>query len=253
MTGRRVPALRQAMVRMLYDPAYVGAVLAGPVAGLTEAERALLLQVDPRGWSTDRFRRSRGVHALLDEYPVTAAILGIAAVDAFFSSAAFARCLSTRGSMALDFGPFAIGHGGGEITRLELALARARRQERAAGPGLCCRPGVEALTVSAAAHAAWLRIRAELGPDPVAALVAGKRWPHPGEDGPQENILIEVDAAGELSVGAASDGLVALLAFAAVPAPRLALEAEARRLGCDPGEDAELLDALLDEGLLIAR
>ena len=125
--SRSVAAIRQAMARMLFDPGFVDAVHAGPVDGLSEAERGLLVQVDRRAWGTDRYRRSRGVQALLDEYPVTAGILGVDAVDGFFSSPGFAAVLRDRGSLGLAFGDHAASGPAGAVAILEQAVARARR------------------------------------------------------------------------------------------------------------------------------
>ena len=57
-------AIQRAIVRMMYDPAFVAAVHGTrPVPGLGEPERVLLRQVDRRAFTTDRFRRARAVQA----------------------------------------------------------------------------------------------------------------------------------------------------------------------------------------------
>jgi stage V sporulation protein SpoVS len=252
--ARRVPALRQAMTRLLFDPAYVARVYAGPVDDLTEPERALLTAVDRRAWGTDRYRRSRGAQALIEEYPVTTAVLGVGGVDAYFSSAAFARVLSDRGSLALSFGLWAQARGAADVARLERAVALARRAERPDGPGLVTRPGVEPLTLPGGVLDFYAALRRALGPNPVEALAHGRApVPLPAPNGDPDALLVERDAAGEVQVGGGSAALVTLLTFTLQPRPRDAVLARARGLGCDPGDDAELVDELLSEGLLVHR
>ena len=82
-------ALQQAIVRMMFDPAFAAAVHGRrALPGLAEDERALLRGVDRRAFATDHFRRARAVQALVEEYPVSAAAIGLAAVDAFLSALA---------------------------------------------------------------------------------------------------------------------------------------------------------------------
>lgn len=255
MSPRSVSAIRQAMARMLYDPAFVTQVRAGPVPGLTEPERALLLQVDPRAWGTDRFRRSRGVHALLDEYPVTGAILGVAEVSAFFSSSAFAGVLSGRGSLALAFGEAASRGPAGAVARLELAIATARRQATTPvppGPRLRTRPGVVPVRSTQPVLEAFSAGRARLGSDPTTALIQGHvRLPAPSPAGPAVFVLVECSAQGEVGVGGGSEALHSLLTAVSVPTTRPDALAIARRLGCDAGEDAALIDELVADQLLV--
>ena len=63
-------ALQQAIVRMMFDPAFAAAVHGRrALPGLAEDERALLRGVDRRAFATDRFRRARAVgryEALVD-------------------------------------------------------------------------------------------------------------------------------------------------------------------------------------------
>jgi len=251
--SRNVAALRNAMARLLHDPAFVETVHAGPVAGLSEAERALLCAVDRRAWSTDRYRRSRAVQALIEELPVTAAVVGVEGVDAFFSSEAFGRVLSQRGSLALDFARW-VEPRAGAVARLERAVAAARRGERAPGPGLVTRPGVEPLLLPEGVLAFYAAQRQALGADPVAALAAGRpRVERPVPGAGEDSLLVERGAEGQVQVGGGSPALVRLLAFTTVPRSRDATLAHARRLGCAPGEDAEVVDGLLGEGLLVVR
>lgn len=243
---RSVHAIQRAMVRMLFDPAFVEAVHRGPVPALTEPERALLVAVDRRAWGTDRYRRSRSVHALIEEFPATAAVLGVAEVDAWFSTEAFARTLASRGSLALDFGRWAEAQAG-ELAVLERAIALARRAERPVGSGLVTRPGVEPATLGAGTLQAYARIREALGPDPIEALAAGLEPVQPPEPGPAEALLIERAPDGAIAISGATEALVALLTYTTTPRERAAVELHAGSLGCDPDEARELVDELSAE------
>ncbi len=249
---RSVHAIQRAMVRMLHDPAWVARIHAGPVPELSEPERALLVAVDRRAWSTDRYRRGRLVTALVEEYPVTAAVLGVRGVDRFLSTEAFAATLARRGSLAVDFGAFAIPRAG-DVARLEQAIALARRGWRPTG-GLVTRPGVEPVELAGGTLAFYADLRRRLGPDPLQALASGWEPVKPPAPGPEpEPVLVERSDGGEVRVGGATPALVALLRYARTPRDQSALAAHAERLGCDPGEGAELVAGLVAEGLLVAR
>ncbi len=249
----RVQALQQAMVRMMVDPAFCARVYAGGDCGLDPADRALLQRVDRRAWSTDRYRRGRLVQALLDEYPATAAVIGVAGVDAFFGSEAFAACLARRGSMAVDFGAWAAGAGGGAVAQLEGAMARARRWRPLPGAGIQPGPGVVPATLPGGTVAALQAARSALGAEPLAALAAGTRVPAPVLDpeAPAEALLVRCDAAGALGLSPVGAGLCAVVAaVAAAPLAPGPLLGRIRRLGARADEARALLDELLADGTL---
>ncbi len=253
--SRSVAAVQQAMARMLFDAGFVAAVHAGPVDGLTEAERSLLLQVDRRAWGTDRYRRSRGVQALLEEYPVTASILGVSAVDEFFSSPAFVAVLRDRGSLGLAFGDHVAKSPAGEVALLEQAAARARRdvaRRVRSGPWVQTRPGVVPLETREPVLACFSSGRTQLGADPVQALVEqhlSLSAPEPG--GEPLFVLVECSREGEVQVGGSSPALHGLLVALSSPTSRPKALAHAREQGCAAGEDEELLVDLTAEGLLV--
>ena len=125
--------VQRALVCMHFDPAFAAAIrgdgrldLPEP---LTAAERDLLRAVDPRALKTDAMRRARAVQALLEEYPVSAALLGMPVVDAFFSSLRFREAVFTRGSMALAFASYLEDHSAlvGGVATIEAAAAAVRR------------------------------------------------------------------------------------------------------------------------------
>ena len=251
----RPALLQRVVVRMLYDPAVVEAVYAGrPVDGLDADGRRMLVAVDRRAWGTDPFRRSRTLHALIEEYPATALIAGISALDAFFSSSGFHRCVMARGAVALAFGAWLAPLGCG-VAALELGLARARRPTRhPPGDGLVLAPGVEPVSVPDGTLAHLTALRAQLGPDPVAALLAGARRPttRPPDGPATEHLLLERGADGDIAIGGASPSLTALCAFARRPRTRAAVIREARAQGADRGADEEIVDSLIEDGLLVA-
>ncbi|MCY0986105.1 hypothetical protein OV203_03130 [Nannocystis sp. ILAH1] len=248
---RRVQA---ALVCMHLDPAYAAAVRGpGPLPELAERERELLRAVDPRALAVDPYRRARAVHALLEEYPAAAALLGVPAVDAFFSTAAFRTCAFEHGSMALSFGTW-LGDQAGGPGRIEAAIARARRPRPGAGEGLACNPCVAPLLVPVGSLACLERVRARLGPDPAAALATARPSRERPPRGPdREPLLVEAGPGGEVSLGTASEPLVRLLLFAGDGRPHAALAAEAVRLGAETHEADELLSGLVADGLLVAR
>jgi hypothetical protein len=251
--------VQHALVCMHFDPEYAAAVRGeASLPELGERERELLRSVDPRALATDELRRARAVQAILDEYPVTAALLGLDVVDQFFSSSAFRECVFERGSMALAFGrhyldeyPRAQGVGA-----IETAMAIARRgsgsQTAAPGPGELGRaPGVEPVVTRAGMLAFYQRVLRRLGPQPLRML-AEQRKPSletPPKRG-REHLLIEAKPDGSLAIGTASRELVELLRAAAPARARDELVRVAVSLGAEPHEAEELLDDLVGDGLL---
>jgi hypothetical protein len=252
------PDLQRVVVRMLYDPALVEAIYgAVRVEGLDAEARALLTRVDRRAWGTDPYRRARTLQALLEEYPASAAEVGVAGLDAFFGDRAFHAAIQARGSVAVAFGAW-IAPRAGPVALLERALVQVRRgAERAAptpGPGLLqCAPTVRALALPTGTSARWQALRAALGPEPVQTLLAGHKAPQtppPGRGLGVEHLLVERMPEGE-GVGEGSAGLHALLTRAERPCPRAELRRVAVREGATGAEADEILDGLLADGLLL--
>lgn len=245
----RVRQLQRAMVRMMVDPRFCAAVYEGAPCGLSPRDRALLTAVDRRAWSTDQFRRPRLTQALLEEFPATAATVGVAGVDAFFGSPSFARCLEERGSMALHFGRWITPQGRG-VARIEAAIAAARRWSPAAGRGVQRGPGVVPLSVPEGSLAALGAARSRLGPTPLAALAQGLRAGPPPEGPGDEHLLVTCSAAGEVGVSGVGAALAAVVEAARRPLSRGALLGRMRRLGASSFEARELLTELLGDGTL---
>ncbi len=261
-------ALQRVLVRMLYDPALVRAVYRDAEAALagvdlSPAERSWLTEADPRAYGTDPWRRARSLKALIEEFPVSAALCpgGAARLDAYFSSDAFHGAIQARRSMALSFGDWLLaglaGQGPGlraAVAVLERAFAELRRAGEApppAGEGLVLAPGIRLLDLPLGALLIYTELRDRLGSDPVSVLVSPGFTPPSAPPLPAQTEAVLIDGRDGLTAELAPEGLVALLR--AVPAPRATLLATARSLGAEPGEDAEILDALIAQGLLIDR
>lgn len=237
---------------MLVDPAYQERIYSDrPIPGLTAADRALLTAVDRRAWNTDPLRRARLVQALLEEFPVTTAVVGVPAVDAFFSSAGFRSMLECRGSMALSFADWIRGRSG-DIAALEGAIARARRgRDPALSPGLQTAPGVIPVTVQGGTLSFMQQAMASLGPTPTQGIAQGVRLSAPATSSVREHLLVEADPAGQVNISPCDRGLVALLAACAKPTTKTQASRHARRLGADPADAGDIVQQLLSEGLLV--
>ncbi len=245
--------VQQALVAMLLDPGFAARVR-GPedVDELSPRERALLRPIDPRALQTDPHRRARAMHVLVEELPVTAAVLGVGEVEAFFASAELRAGLRQRTPMTAAFAAWVSERAQG-VGRLEAAMAAVRRAAPPAGEGVCCSASVRGLVVPANTLAFYLRVRGELGSDPVRTLAGwgGRPRPSPPRRGVQ-CLLVERKADGTLDLGTASEPLVRLLVLAEVLRSRAEVEAEAVRLGAEPHEAAALVDGLVAQGLLWA-
>ena len=256
--------VQRGLVCMLFDPDYTAKVRGDePLPELGRRARELLRGVDPRALATDSMRRARALQVILDEYPVSAALLGVHAVDQFFGSAAFRACVWEGGSMALRFGQHYLGDKTAGVGAIETGLARARRNRPTPSPtgsglgsdsgSMARAPGVLALTVPAGSLAWYQRARERLGPEPVRALAQlRKPWPQkpPRPGRADEWLLIERQPDGSLGLAHGSQALVELVAAADRPRPRAELVAAAIELGAAPDEADELLDDLVGEGLL---
>lgn len=248
--------LQRIVVRMLYDPAFVEQIYSdAPLPELDASSRDLLTRVPRAAYGTDPYRRARSLTALLEEYPASAALVGVAALDAFFSSPVFHRAIQGRMSLALAFGgwlePLA-----GPVARLERAIATTSRQRPhplGGAPGLATSPDLHPLTVPGQTLATYEILRQRLGPEPLVTLA--RRPPSlaglPPLEG-EEHLLIERSATGELGVGTCDEGLLGLLVFGLRPRPHDAFVAEALRLGAEAEDAPSLIHGLVEDGLLVA-
>lgn len=231
-----------------FDAALVHAVYAGaPVPGLDDAAREVLTRVDRRAWTVDGRRRARALAALLDEYPVTVAVLGLDRADAFFSTEAFRSGARGRGVLALDFGDWAGARVPG-LGALERAVAGARRAQVQAGRGFVTTPGVVALTAPSGTLVAWSELRAALGTQPAEALASGAALPRVHLGPSTEHLLVERQG-DDVRVGEVGPALAGALQACVSPLPRDRLLRRLRQLGAG-GVAVEVLEGLVADGLL---
>ena len=265
-------ALQRVVVRMLYDPAFVDSVYADAESALvgvslTGEERTWLVAPDRRRWRADPLRRTRGLGALLEEYPVAGALLarrdGVAALDAFFSTPSFHRCIQERGSLGLTFGRWLGGHPDpllAGIAEMESAVAAVRRagsrQIRwTVGQDYVMSPLVAVRLLPGGTMAAFAAIRGILTrgrDDLIAAVVdcALELGLHPIDPDDLEGLIVE--AGSEVTMGDGPLGLIRVLMAAETPIDARALGRAFIGEGATLGEVPDLIADLLQDGLLVA-
>lgn len=240
-------ALRRVVVRLLHDPVFAAALAADPgeaLAGvdLGADERAWLVATPAAAWRTDPARPDRVRAALAAEFPATLALVPERA-RTFFASPAFHAAIQERGSLAAAFAEHLACDGGARVravARLEGAIAERRRARSGTAP----RSGELRL----ASHLAVVRV-ATGALDLLGELRRGRRG---GGVGPgEEAVLVAVPPDGEATLEPLTPALAALLARARDGASRTDLAAEARRQGADPGEENEIIDALVSDRSLV--
>jgi hypothetical protein len=249
-------AVQHALVRMLFDPAYAAAVRgAGPVDGLGEPTSgpSCAASVDPRALTTDRHRRARAVHAIVDEYPASAAALGLAAArDLLRRRRRSHACIARRGAMALAFGTWLEDQAGGP-GRIEAAGAALRRRPAPPPPGplLRCAPHLAPLIVPAGSLAWYEATRGGSARSRCSPSPTPPRAPAPRVARPTSTSCSSTTPTTPCPSGSASEPLVRLLRFAERPRSERALAAEAVARGAASAETADLLASLLADGLLV--
>lgn len=264
-TSQRVRALQAVMLRLTVDPRFgqrvynedvVSIELPGGCYTLTAEDVEMVRAVDQRAWTTDRFRRARFTQALIEEYLLTTALVGVAEVDAFFGSEAFAKVLTHRGAMAEAFGEWItdrIDPRARPFARLEAAVARARRPHREGGLGLVTAPGKEGVQLPEGTLAQWQAGLAALGDTPLASVAQGARWQAPPLARSREHLLVERMDTGELGVHVLSAGVVGLLKLCRTPRRRSEVGRAARQLKVPKKQVAATIRRMIDEGLLVER
>lgn len=240
-------ALRRVVIRLLHDPTFAAALAADSdraLAGveLSAEERAWLVATPAAAWRTDPARPDRVRAALAAEFPATLALVPERA-RTFFASPAFHAAVQARGSLAAAFAEHLACEGGARVravARLEGAIAERRR----VGPGRAPRSGELRL----APHLAVVRVAAG-ALDLLGELRNGRRG---GGVGPgEEAVLVAVPPNGEATLEPLTPALAALLERARDGVSRLDLAAEARRQGADPGEENDIIDALVSDRSLV--
>jgi hypothetical protein len=269
-------AAQRALVRMMYDPAFVAAVKADPdrvLAHLPPSLRAQLQAIDPRAFALDPLRQRRTLGHLAEEWKATVTLVlaetrSYAHLAGFFSSSEFHEAVETRGPLPLAFAAWlaaelAAGRLGSpltaEVLAVETASAHARRAPpppSSPSPGLTRAPGVSTVRVSSAALEAIQaaeRYLFEAALLPQVTLAADLPGPSLPERNGSPLTLIAVPLDGAVSLVTVEPALATVLDLAGPPGgpgrprARLLAEAEARGLDARSAEDhlAELIDGEL--------
>lgn len=275
--------MQRVVVRMMFDAAFRDRVYADAETALqglelTPDECRWLTAPDSRAYGTDTYRCSRALTGLLEEYPVTGALVlrtphGLERLHGFFAADVFHHCIQERGSMAEAFGvylraeTFAQQPDIARMAAVEGGIARVRRAgdfpplslgELTPDTRLRLAPWVELLSLPPTTLPRYSTLfdclgqygasRLEAVLDTTYALPAGQ----PVQDDATEFVMVVgVSGAAGPSLEPASDELGALLNAAQADTTCRELCAVAVRLGAEPHEALELIQDFLDERLLI--
>jgi hypothetical protein len=242
-------ALRRVLIRMLHDPAFAAAVYADPAGALadvdvTATEIGWLTQTPRAAWCADAERPLRVLAALADEYPATLPLATEHAAG-FLRAPEFHAAVQERGSLAVAFGAYlqrAPARAARCLAVLEQAIARVRRAPRkppASGADrLRLTPRAALCTVPAGTLSLLERARRGRADVPLGGTV--------------EAVLVAMPmGVTEVGLELVDPALAAILARAADGCSRPALLAVAREQGAEPGEDADILDRLVEDHLLL--
>jgi hypothetical protein len=238
------------MIRLLHDPVFAAALHSDPDAALagvdlTAHERSWLLQTPPAAWRTDPDRPTRVLAALVEEFPLTTRLAPEGAAG-FFAALEFHAAVQGRGSLADAFGSH-LARGASDprvaaLATLERAIAAVRRARLPAAP---THAGRLVLTP----RARVLRL-----PAGTLDLATALRGGAPGGDlgtGEEAVLVLRAFPEDDVTLEALESELAALLDRAVAGATRAELRAVARLQGAEVGEDHEIIDGLVTDGLLI--
>jgi hypothetical protein len=130
-------AAQQAIVRMLFDPAFAAAVRSAPDAtlpSLPPSLRAQLAAIDPRALKHDRLIGRRVLRTLFDEFKASTTIFlsrtrKISSLDEFFAHEAFVDVIAHDCPLAFAYPRFLISRDPSlrPVAVIENGLANARR------------------------------------------------------------------------------------------------------------------------------
>lgn len=247
-------ALQRVVVRMLHDPDLARAT-AG--ADLSASERGWIEAVDPRRWRADAMRRYRVLHALIDEYPVSAAQIvrgaGVACFDRFFEGPWFHRTVQARGVLALAFGAWLQSRPeAAPFAGIERAIAQVRR-------AACVRHRVDRAARWKAAPwiawgdgpvAAWAALHARLAAHPDGPIAAALDSTLPLSRALGASTAWLVDGSAEPRVEEPPEALTAFLEAARRPLDWAQACAALIAAGAEPAEADALLVGFIDDALL---
>ena len=169
---------QQAVVRMLFDPAFAARVRQDPAAALPELPAALAAQlaaIDPRALGHDRLLGRRLLRTLFDELKGSTTLAlaqerRLAFLDGFFATAHFHDAIAAGRPLVFAYADFL----GAAASPIERALAEARRMRPPPGDGRVHRaPGVVPIATTRGALAALQQAEQylfEVGLMPAVAL-----------------------------------------------------------------------------------
>lgn len=238
--------LRTAALLMHFDASWVARILDEGALLLNDDELALFRKIDRRAFRADEERKARAAAAVVAEGPVAVAVAGLPRLFSYFTSADFLVVIEQDQPLVIraleSLGP---------VGRIEATIARARRRRRGQGPYTLA-PGVDgerSFVKGSVAH--WSELRASLGDDPAAAVMAGARRTWGLEVGDEKEGVVVDNGLVDPRVAACSQPLGVLL-MGARNLDHDSLRALARSQGCDDDEEADaLLADLVNDGLLV--
>lgn len=266
--------LQRTLLRMQIDGAFAARLLAGDARAVASTalgpqELALLAAADPRAFSADHkdARRGQVLGNVSREFGLSCAWAKVALprarlLEGFASATELHAALAGEGRLPLAFADYAERRAAelgdptlGALTRLEAAMARARRIERTQPP-----PAAGELTLAPRArlvhlpdgtleHAAALRAALEGG----ATILP----PAPRVRPAHETLLLlarrseNPHALPELSVERLSEPVARLLEAAQTPLDAAARAELAKHLGAGADELEAFADELVAEGSLV--
>ena len=256
---------------MLFDPDWVDEVYADATSALagfdlSDVEKAWLCLPDKRRWKVDSQRQLRSLQTLLEEYPVAfaqgVALGGIEGIRRFFRSEAFLDCIMHDTPLALSFGHF-LATWPPSVSRpamLEHAMAAVRRAETIAVPEATGRTErwqtsrlVIPLTAPARTLKQWARQQEWLlnHDGGIVDAVLSPNYPRASFTDDQDEIGLLVTREADVNIGECSYELACFLLSLVTPRTRAEVEGQLITLGAESKEFDEIIDNLVEDGLLV--
>ena len=252
MTGHR--ALRDAATWLHLSPARVRRLYSGEggvFPGLSPEGLDHLRRVDSRAWGTDSAMRTRMIGALVEEFPVSLAVLGVEVAGTFIDSDEMWAVLGGRARLTDTFSGFLLPLAGG-MAGLEGAIAAARRdRNRPVAPaGVRTLAGISTLLVDAGIFRCWQR-EWSAGADLPCRVAAGLRVNAPPEELSPVHVLIQARGNPvEILLSELGEAAGELFSWLAEPRGFEAVVGRLIAAEMSRAEAMELIDRWRAEGLL---
>lgn len=273
--------VQQIVVRMLFDPVFVDSIYSNSALAndpLDDEQRRWLTAVDRRVWGADPLRRTRSLHALIEEFPVSvtlgaSVVGGVAELDGFFSSNRFHDCVRGREFLVTGFAAWLRdlstsvaspwSHSLRSSATIEEAMATVRRAQMP--PVVHIESNTFQLTPLAAlvdVYSGALKligdIRAVIGPHETAVksllanrIVLDHLQPVDPDDTQHVLVLRMGHQSGEITLEELSSELAVLLRIAKTPTTTELLAATVIEMGAGPQDALEILEGFLEDQLLL--